>query len=320
MAGRPRGGALVAAAWLMGLGTIFLVRDYAGLSWGQAWPMFVMLVGLGMLASSVAWGPRHWSGSWWRVWPVAWIGVGFVLLMSTTGRLAVSPGDLVSHWWPLIPIGIGAWFLVAAVWPGRAVPSETVSLPLAGAQHAAVALRFGAGQLAVTRDRGGALLSGTGTGGIRVTRDRSGSVDLQPDVAGGWVGWDRPLDWRLGLTGEVPLDLRVEMGAARAVLDLTDLQLRRLDLRMGASETRLRLPAAAGRTAVTAETGAASLAIEVPQGVAARIRMRMALGSVVVDEARFPRTADGYASPDWEAATNRVEIDIQGGVGSVRIG
>ena len=80
------------------------------------------------------------------------------------------------------------------------------------------------------------------------------------------------------------------------------------------------MPAAAGRTAVTAETGAASLAIEVPQGVAARIRMRMALGSVVVDEARFPRTADGYASPDWEAATNRVEIDIQGGVGSVRIG
>ena len=125
--------------------------------------------------------------------------------------------------------------------------------------------------------------------------------------------------WRLGLTGDVPLDLRLETGAARATLDLGDLLVRRIELKTGASETRLRLPAAAGRTTVEAEIGAASLTIEVPPTVAARIRSRMALGTTDVDEARFPRSTDGFASLDWETAANRVELDLRGGVGSVRV-
>lgn len=81
----------------------------------------------------------------------------------------------------------------------------------------------------------------------------------------------------------------------------------------------MRLPRNAGSTDVKAETGAASLTMTVPVGVAARIRSRMALGSSDVDEARFPRTSNGYESPDFGTATNRVDIDVQGGVGSVRI-
>ena len=97
------------------------------------------------------------------------------------------------------------------------------------------------------------------------------------------------------------------------------MRLWRLELRTRASETRLRLPAAAGETTVSAETGAAALTIEVPAGVAARIRSRMAFVALIVDEARFPRTAEGHASPDWATATNRVELDLQGGVGSIRV-
>ena len=52
-----------------------------------------------------------------------------------------------------------------------------------------------------------------------------------------------------------------------------------LDLQTGASETRVRLPKAAGMTQVKTGHGAASLTLEVPAGVAARIRTRMALGS-----------------------------------------
>jgi hypothetical protein len=65
--------------------------------------------------------------------------------------------------------------------------------------------------------------------------------------------------------------------------------------------------------------GAASLTLEVPIGVAARIRSKMALGSSQIDESRFPRTFDGYLSPDFEGAANRVDITIEGGVGSVKV-
>jgi hypothetical protein len=123
----------------------------------------------------------------------------------------------------------------------------------------------------------------------------------------------------VGVTTEVPLDLRLETGASRTVLDLRTTQLRSLDLRTGASETRVILPEAAGATSVRAEAGAASLTFEVPDGVAARIRTRMALGSTRIDEARFPRVGDGFQSMDYGSALNRIDLDIQGGVGSLQV-
>ena len=86
-------------------------------------------------------------------------------------------------------------------------------------------------------------------------------------------------------------------------------------MQTGASETRVRLPRAAGATNVKAEAGAASLTFEVPAGVAARIRNRMAIGSTHIDEVRFPRVGDIYQSLDYATAENRIDMDIQGGVG-----
>jgi hypothetical protein len=123
----------------------------------------------------------------------------------------------------------------------------------------------------------------------------------------------------VGLPSDVPLDLRVDAGASRNVLDLRDLRLRSLELHTGASDTRVLLPRAAGATSVRAESGAASLTFEVPDGVAARIRTRVVLGSVQVDESRFRPVAGGYESPDYATAANRVDIDAQGGVGSLKV-
>ena len=113
-----RRGSLHAATWLIGLGVLFLVREAADLSWGQAWPLFVVLVGVASLVSTVA-GPRR-SGAWWRLaWPLAWITVGIVLLLSTTGRLGAAPGELIAEYWPWLLIAAGVWFLVGAVLPRR---------------------------------------------------------------------------------------------------------------------------------------------------------------------------------------------------------
>ena len=313
------GGAFVAGTWLIGLGLVFLIRDWASWSWGEAWPLFVILVGIGSLVSRLVGVERMSVGAWSLVWPFGWIAIGGVLLLSTTGMLGVEPGDLVAQWWPLVLIAIGAWFLVAALWPGRTPPTEALELPLGAASEARVKISFGGGELIVEAAPVGRLVAGTFEGGVMHTAAASGAVELKPDMSRGFPWWDRPLQWRVGVTGEVPLDLVVESGANRSTLDLRETRMRRLDLRTGASETRVLLPRAAGASEVRVESGAASVRLEVPDGVAARIRSRMALGSSAIDQARFPRAGDGYASPDWETAANRVEIDIQGGVGSVRV-
>lgn len=315
----PRSGAVVAAVWLIGLGLVFLARDWMSLGWGEAWPLFVILVGVASLVTALVGRRPTLTKAWDLLWPLAWIAVGVILLLSTTGRLALTPGELISNGWPIVLVGIGLWFLGAAFINRRPV-TETLNLPLPSVEEARVRLGFGGGSLTVDRAPTGVFVAGTFSSGVSVKERGPGDIELVPEGSGGaWFPWDGALEWRVGLTGEIPLTLRVDGGAYRGSLDLSDLLVRSLEIRTGASETRVTLPRAAGMTTVRTESGAASLSLTVPDGVAARVRSKMALGNVTVNETRFPRASDGWASPDYETAGNRVEISVEGGVGSVRV-
>jgi hypothetical protein len=317
MSGQRRG-SIIGATWLIGLGIVFLVRQAVDLPWSQAWPMFIILVGVASLVTTVL-DRRPGFGSLWDLtWPVSWIIIGAILLASTTGLIGQGPAEIFAEYWPWVLVILGLWFLLGAFFPGPK-PIESLSVPLGGAQTATIRVSYGAGRLTTRQAAAGALVDGEFLGGVIQKSDGPGQLQLSQDTSAGLPWLERDSDWSLGLTTAVPLDLRIDVGAARADLDLRGLRLRRLELHTGASETRVRLPSDAGATEVRTETGAASLTIEVPHDVAARIRSRMALGSNQVDQARFPKIGDVYESPDYGSATNRVDIDAQGGVGSLRI-
>jgi hypothetical protein len=309
----------VAGTWLIGLGVVFLVRQAADLEWREAWPLFVILVGVASVISTLVSRGLGVSGLWAMTWPVAWIVIGVVLLLATTGQLGEDPGSLIATWWPWALVGLGVWFLIGAVIPGGERLVEQLAMPLEGAGEARIRIRFGGGTLTSAVAAHGNLVDGSFRGGVRKRQDGPGRVELEQDTAKGVPWLEHRSEWAVGLTAEVPLDLTVETGASKTTLDLRELRVRTLELRSGASETRVVLPQAAGVTTVRADTGAASLAFEVPSGVGARIRSRMALGSSQIDESRFPRTGDGYESADFEASENRVELDLRGGAGSVKV-
>ena len=318
MRGAQRG-SLVAGTWLIGIGVVFLIRQAYDLSWSQAWPLFVILVGVASLVqNALSWRPTV-AGMWAFTWPIVWIIVGSVLLLSTTGRLGTGPGELISQGWPWLLVALGVWFLIGSIAPGGSGGTERLTIPLRGASDASVRIRFGAGTLTTRPAAAGDLVDGVFEGGVMHRELGPGRVELSQDTSYGLPWLDRRSVWDLGLTGEVPLDLRLETGASRTLLDLREARLSRLDLQTGASETRVVLPRNAGTTEVRAEHGAAALTFEIPTGVAARIRTRMAIGSSHVDEARFPRAGDLYQSVDYGTAANRVDLDVQGGVGSLRI-
>ena len=75
----------------------------------------------------------------------------------------------------------------------------------------------------------------------------------------------------------------------------------------------------AGHTRVHIGAGAASVAIRVPSGVAGRIRVKGGLAGIAVDKGRFPRMGDVYQSTDYDTAPNKVDVDIETGVGSVDV-
>jgi hypothetical protein len=314
-------GAAIGAIWLIGVGTVLLVQQLTGWPWIEAWPLFIILVGVASLASVlIGWRAR---GRWpfELGGPLLLTAVGVVLLLSTIGALGEDTGELIAQWWPVVLIAMGLWFLLFAAWPGARPSSEGnhLSIPLPGTAEASIRVRFGGGELTAGPAPRGVLLDGSFEAApARAWESAPGRWELESESPMTWAWWDRAPRWHVGLTTEVPLELRLEVGAAKTRLDLAETLLRRLRINTGASDTVVRLPRAAGETFVRAEGGAASLTLEVPTGVAARIRSRMALGGTDVD-ARFPRTADGWESPDWNGAANRVEIEIQGGLGSARV-
>jgi hypothetical protein len=122
------------------------------------------------------------------------------------------------------------------------------------------------------------------------------------------------------LSTAVPItSLSVQTGAADAQLDLGSLRLNNLDVQVGAASAWIRLPET-GSTTARVKGGAATITLEIPQGVAAQIHHRGGLSTFTIDQARFPQVDEGlYRSPDYDTAPNRVDLDIETGVTTIRV-
>ena len=261
------------------------------------------------------------------VWAILLVALGFLFLADNLGFINVNVWGII---WPIFLILMGISFLMGTSRVSSDVVLEEGSIPLEGAEGATVRVKHGAGRLMVNSSAApGTLASGTFAHGLDARVKKLGNkldVVMQPkqrnfpDVLFPW-NWVsvRGFSWDFGFTKQIPINLVFETGAAEVDLNLTDLQVKDLILRTGASSTDLRLPSAAGLTHLKVEAGAASVIIRVPEGVAARIESSAGLASVSVDQNRFPRMNGHYQSSDYEDAEHKVDIRIETGVASIEI-
>lgn len=260
-------------------------------------------------------------------WAVILVAAGFLLLANNLGLFNI---NLWRLFWPTMLVILGVWFLVGtATGTGEFVMEES-SVDLGKAKNASITVKYGAGRLRMDASaEAGKLVSGTFANGLdsRV-KELDGGLDVVlqpatqafPDVffPGNWLS-GRGLSWDCGLSKEIPLNLVFEIGAAEASLDLTDLQVKELALKTGASSTEVKLPAKAGNTYFKVEAGAASLVIRIPEGVAARVDADAGLATVSVNQNRFPKQGGIYQSADYETADNKIDIRIETGMASIEI-
>jgi hypothetical protein len=238
----------------------------------------------------------------------------------------IQTGKLI---WPIILIALGVWIIWGILAGPRTVETETAAIPLEGARQARVRIHHGAGRLRVDGSANpGELASGTFGGGLDYGSKRDGDaleVEMRSKMRGFDYAWPwmwgpgRGLDWTFGLSREVSLVLDFETGASDTRLDLTDLRVTELRVQTGASANDITLPASAGLTRVNIHSGAASVVVRVPSGVAARIKVKAGAASIAVDKGRFPRSERAYQSPDYDTAANKAEIDVEIGAGSIEI-
>ncbi len=277
------------------------------------WPWAVLAAGVGLLAHP----PARRAGS--LVTPLVLTVVGGVFALREVGAL---PGGVPVLALLLVIAGVVLLATSTGTVRGSVVP-EAVTVPLNGSGRARLALAHGAGTLRVTGGASAGLLcEGTATGGVRSdVAHRSTGLDVtlrqkSPDIER-LLRSQRPLDWNLALTDDVPMTLEVRTGASQVHLDLTGTSVDSLVVKTGASEVHVTLPAADCR--VDIDAGAAEVEIRVPDSVAADIRVHTALAGVDVDQGRFPRDGERFRSTAFDTATHRAEIDLEGGVASFSV-
>jgi hypothetical protein len=256
-------------------------------------------------------------------WAIVLMGAGGLLLLN---NMNVLRGNVWNYIWPTFLVFLGLWFIFSPLLFRGSLETRELAIPLEGATAAKVVFKHGAGTLTVRRGIPGQLVSGSFGGGVEDVVERKSDqhvkvvLKMADDI---WVGapWGyqaEGLAWDVALTDEVPLALKFETGASRSTVDLTDLKVVDLKVDTGASETDLNLPAAAGFTDAKVSCGAAKMTIRIPAGVAAHIHADAGLASVKVDS-RFVKGTDGWESPEFATAVNKVDLKIETGVGSVEV-
>jgi hypothetical protein len=252
--------------------------------------------------------------------------LGLLFLLDT---LNIIPEN-INIWgifWPALLIVLGIWFLAGpALFRRRILDKTSLSIPMEGAASAKVRFKHGAGTLKVgAGTEPGVLLAGDFSGGVEQVVTHEGD-QLKVKLKTPTYVWPsvpsfsfEGLEWNVKLNRDIPIRLDVNSGASEIDLDLSDLKVIEFNLETGASSSKVILPAHAGETRVRVDSGAASVDIEVPEGVAASIDSMVALGSTSVDQSRFPSQGGRNISPDYDTAPNRVDIVVKTGVGEAKI-
>jgi hypothetical protein len=299
-----RSSSIVGATVLIGLGVLFLyTNSHPGIDpWpllGRYWPLLLIIVGLGKL---------------WDYYQIQKNPSGNRRLI-TGGEIAVIV---------LIVVFVVALSRHRGFHEATARQHEGVDY--GGAQSAQVDLQMAAGDLQLS---GGAskLLDAdldynksstpevsyqvNGTEGHLVVKQIEHShVRFAP----GWGGEKNV--WDLHLGNKIPMELKVEIGAGRGTLRLTDLPLTKLDVQMGAGSATTDLRGDwKNNLDAHIQGGVGSATILLPRNVGVEVHADGGLGSV--NAHGLKKDGDRYVNDAFGKSPITVELHVEGGVGSI---
>jgi len=300
--GRYRGG-FVWPIILLGAGVVFLLNNLGILSWDiwntllWLWPVLLIAVGLDILV-----GRRFPLGS-----ALLALLLVVVLVLAVQGAVRL----------PVVASNAGV------------DRTETVQQALGEQERATVDIKFGSGgfNLYALPEGSTQLVEGTldlsrneelnksyreSGGAGYFTLASSGSWASIPDVF-----TEEGKSWELGLSREIQLDLEIDAGAGKSMLDLVGLNLRRLVVDGGVGQVTVKLPNR-GRYDVQVDGGVGQMILMVPEGLAARVHVDGGLGGVDA-QGDFQKQGSEYVTGDYSDAENRATVEIDGGVGQVVI-
>lgn len=287
--------------------------------------------------------------------PLILIGLGVLLLLSNLGVMNLNLWELIFRFWPLFLVAAGLDLLLGrransgalialllvvglvlgGIWLGyvrsnafEGGQGQAISQLRKGASRATIELESSVSQMKINAGATGEQL-------VEGTIALHNNEDLQTDfqVTDGTAYYSLRSDsgsfilpnfgrredglWNLRLNAETPTKLAVSTGVGSADLNLELLTVTELDVSTGVGAVEITLPAR-GNFDAAIEGGVGEIVVLIPDTLAAQITANAGLGSVHVEGDFLQRNGE-YTSPDFETATDRVTLSVDGGVGSITI-
>jgi hypothetical protein len=205
--------------------------------------------------------------------------------------------------------------------------SESQSVERGDAKTVLVKINMGAGNLAVT----------AGTEQLLDADFNYNVAELKPSVkySGGTLVVEQPgaeglrlpdlqgitdfrNEWDLRLNGDVPMDLRVDMGAGDSDLQVADLSLTGLDITLGAGRSTIDLSQDwASDLDVRIDSGAADLTVRLPRDVGVRVEIDR--GPTVINAPNMTQDGNVYTNDAYGTSDVTLKINMQSGIGQINL-
>jgi len=283
---------------LIGVGVIFLLYNM-NLITGNPWPMI------------------------FNLWPVLLIVIGLDILL---GRRSAA-GSIVSAVLALLVVAGAIWLLVARpnlpFLVGGELKHENLAYDLKDIRtaHAEIDFSTGESRLYALSDSSKLI-----EGRISHYGDLNWRVDESGERADIRVGTVASINvfgvsgetWDIGLNPRVTYNLEVNLGAGRATIDLSDLELSGGSIDVGVGSAEVRLPDS-GRFRLRINGGVGGLTIIAPREIALRAEVNTGIGSFN-NSSRLRSVGErAYETEDFGSAENSITLDVDVGVGSVTI-
>jgi hypothetical protein len=206
-----------------------------------------------------------------------------------------------------------------------ALRTESQSVELGDAGPVRVEIDLGAGDLDVTGGAEKLLEAGFTYNVARLkpeVENRDGTLVVRHPDANGLPALQGITDfrneWNLRFNDEVPMDLRVDMGAGNCDLELAGLSLTGLDISLGAGESTVDLSGDWVRDLdVTIDTGAADIMVRLPRDIGARVEVNA--GPHTIDASGLTQDGDVYTNAAYGGSDVTLQVDMQAGISQITL-
>ncbi len=333
---------------LITVGLVLLIQNLSGqelAGWGtilRLWPLVLIFGGIDGLIQLQGAGTN-----------IFWITFGLALLLSNFNRISWTTWEILLSLWPVFLVALGidlvigrrtiwhrvaAGFIVLLIMGGVVVyfdtgPSLVASQSIKVEQNRLEATQgvvdlepvvsylkvYAQGSQELLVDGSLQLWEGEKTERNYEVKDNTGTFSLK---SSGFIfiyepGTGNRANWEVGVSSRIPISIQVDQAVGNIVLDLTELDMERLDSNLALGKTSVILPSGVSFEGTIGQA-MGEIVIEVPAGTPLEVIGQPAIGNVSFPP-NYVRIGNRFTSPAFSGSEYKVELAINLAIGQVII-